>query len=280
MLTLSGDRDRDWCGPPSRRVRGAMGAWRGVVFVATAIALLSCSIGDNDDEPVGDIVFTFERGGSSLLPAQADSALVRVWDRSSGASTVKAFEIPTDVSASVSIQASAYVGTLYQVDVLAFHAVAGGHRVALAGGEVQGITVGARQNSVLHFPIDPWTATLDAPDTLVAGQGVTVTLTLGDAAPVEDVFASSGAMSYAIGPTGTPQQVDVTRNGSVATATFVVPEVAADTALYFQYSFDIDPDDFGSSAAMFTAQVPETLAGEALLRRPVRAALGGEQRVH
>jgi hypothetical protein len=277
--TFRRDRERDLRAAIRRRGRVAMRQWHGLAVVATIIALCGCSLGDHDVGPEGEIVFTFQRGGSSLLPAEADSALVRVWDRSTGGSTVRAFAIPADVSASVSIPVSAYIGTLYQVDAVAFHSAENDHRVALAAGEVQGVTVAAGQNSVLHFAISPWTATLDAPDTLVSGASATFTLTLGDAVPVEDVFASAATLTYEIGPMGTPQQADVTRTGKVATATFVVPEVAADTALYFQYSFDIDTNAFETGGATFTADVPEPTAGEALLRLPVRAALGGARRV-
>jgi len=250
-----------------------------VAVVASAIALGGCSFGEDDVAPVGDIVFTFQRGGTSMLPPEADSALVRIWDRSTGSSTLRAFAISPEVSASVSIEVSAYVGSLYQVDVVAYHTEGGGHRIALAAGEAQGVTVSARQNTVLHFQISPWTATLDAPDTLAAGESATLTLTLGDVAPVDDVFAGDATLSYTVGPTGAPQQVNVTRNGRVVTATLVVPDVAADTALYLHYGFDIDPETFGSAGTTFTADVPETMVGEALLRRPVRAAQAGARGV-
>lgn len=257
-----------------------MRRWCCVAVVAASIALGGCSFGEHDDAPVGDIVFTFQRGGTSMLPPAADSALVRIWDRSTGSSTLRAFAISPEVSASVSIEVSAYVGSLYQVDVVAYHTGGDGRRVALAAGEAQGVTVSARQNAVLHFPISPWTATLDAPDTLAAGESATLTLTLGDAAPVEDVFASDATLSYTVGPTGAPQQANVTRNGRVATATLVVPDVAEDTALYFHFGFDIDPEAFGSAGTTFTADVPETMVGEAPLRRPVRGTPAGARGVH
>jgi hypothetical protein len=233
-----------------------------------------CSFGENRDGPVGEIVVNFQRGGGSNLPAAADSALIRVWDRSSGSSTVTPVAIPPSVSTSVSIPASAYVGSLYQVDVLAFHNVGSDHRVVLAAAEADGVSVSARGTTTMYFAIDPWVVQLFVSSPVVAGEQSTITLSIIGGAPTDDILTGHGKLYYGIGPDGARQSVDVDLQDAVAGSTITVPTFASDTAMYVQFSFDVDRDKFDASNAALTVDIPETVAGEDPFRIPMAAASG------
>lgn len=90
--------------------------------LATAIvlcALGACSGSNSTEAVTGDLVVPIVRGGASLLPSQADSALFLVSDRSRGFELVKAVAIPPDASTNVTIPLPVSVGALYQLDVIA-----------------------------------------------------------------------------------------------------------------------------------------------------------------
>jgi hypothetical protein len=247
---------------------------RAVAALFVICSMSGCSFGENRDGPVGEIVVNFQRGGGSHLPFAADSALIRVWDRSNGSSKVTAYSIPSNVSTSASIPVSAYVGSLYQVDVLAFHNVGGDHRVVLAAAEAQGVSVSARGTTPMFFTIDPWIVTLFVSSPIVAGDQCTISLSFNGGAPTDDILTGHGKLYYSIGPNGDRQSVDVDLQHAAAGATITVPTSASDTALYVQFSFDVNQDNFDASNDAFTADIPETVAGEELFRIPVSAASG------
>ena len=239
-----------------------------IVWALAASAVVGCSGGANGVTPppneTGTITFTIARNSASQIPLAAESAFVKVWSASTD--IVQPVQIPSPGNtATYTIDVPA--GSGYSIEVVAFHELHDGIRVALAAAEVHSLTLNPGNNSVA-LDVKPWTYTLSGPDVIQSGAPATYTLTL-TGGPT-DLFTTQVEMHQNLGLNSPDDHFDVTGNGVAASATFNVPALANDSTLYFVFSYFLDDSRFHTHSLSFAADLPfGTLPP---FQRPVKAA--------
>jgi hypothetical protein len=153
------------------------------------------------------------------------------------------------------------------VEVVAFHDIHDGIRIALAAGEVHTLTLAPGPNAVaLH--VAPWTYTLSGPDTIHSGAPATYTHVI-TGGPT-DLFTGEVEIHSRLGATSEDDHFNVTGDGTTTHATFNIAPLATDSALYFAFSPFIDDTRFHTHSTSFAADMPyDPLPG---FTRPVKAA--------
>lgn len=116
----------------------------------------------------GELRLMLQRSLTSSVPSQADYAVVRVWHVVTASDQVKRVQLPAPGSAS-SVTFTVPARSGYSVGVIATY----GYSIALAGGRVDNVTVGADSTTSVHVDVVPWVLKVSMPDTLVSGDAVT-----------------------------------------------------------------------------------------------------------
>jgi hypothetical protein len=238
------------------------------VWPLVALALLACG-GDSKGvtpPPSAPATFTLNltRSSASQVPIGAESAFVKV--SSASVDTVLAVEIPAPGTTST-FTLTVPAGPGYSIEVVAYHELHDGIRVALAGGEVNNLTLVPGNNSVA-LDVKPWEYTLSGPDTIQSGVPATYTLTI-TGGPT-DVFTTRVEMHTNLGSNTPDDHFDVVGNGVTASATFNVPALANDSTLYFVFSYFLNDSRFQTHSLTFAADMP--YAPLPAFQRPVKAA--------
>jgi hypothetical protein len=239
-----------------------------IVWALAAIALAGCGGGGNDITPpsgtMGTVSLTLTRSSASQVPVGAESAFVRVW--SSSTDVVQPVEIP-DPGTTSTFTLSVPAGSGYSIEVVAFHELHDGIRVALAAGEVHDLTLSPGNNAIA-LEVKPWTYSLSGPDTIQSGEPAAYTLTITDGPT--DLFTTQVEMHSNLGLNSPDQHFDVVGDGTTASATFNVPAFATDSTLYFAFSYFLDDSRFHTHSLSFAADLP--FAPKPPFQRPVKAA--------
>lgn len=233
--------------------------------VALAVA---CSGGSDGVTPPpntpGKVTFTISRSSTSQVPIEAESAFVKLSNETND--VVQAVKIP-DPGSTSSYTLTVPAGSGYSLEVVAFHELHDGIRVALAGGEVHDLTLHPGDNSVA-LDVKPWTYTLSGPDTIQSGEPATYTLAI-TGGPT-DLFTTRVEIHQNLGLASEDQHFDVVGDGTTASATFNVPALDADSTLYFNFSYFVDDARFHTQSTSFAADLP--FAPQPPFQRPVKAA--------
>jgi hypothetical protein len=208
--------------------------------------------------------FLIKRSATSQIPAAAESAFVKVFNDAND--VVAPVLLPTgNDSTRVSITIPAGAG--YSIEVIAFHELHDGIRVALAGGEVHSLTLVPGANTV-SLSVAPWTYTLAGPDTIQSGQPATYTHVI-TGGPT-DLFTGTVEVHSNLGVSSPDNHFDVTGDGTITVATFNVPPLATDSTLRFAFSPFIDDARFHTHSLSFAADMPFGTLPPFI--RPVKAA--------
>ena len=238
------------------------------VWTVAAFVLLGCGGGDNGVTPpsgtLGTISLTVTRSTASQVPIEAESAFVKVW--SANVDTVLPVEIPAPGTTST-FTLTVPAGSGYSLEVVAYHELHDGIRVALAAGEINNLTL-TPGNNPIALDVKPWTFTLSGPDAIQSGSPATYTLTI-TGGPT-DLFITQVEMHQNLGLSSPDDHFDVVGNGVTASATFNVPPLATDSTLYFAFSYFVDDTRFHTHSLSFAADLP--FAPNPPFRRPVKAA--------
>lgn len=234
-----------------------------------AIPLLACggdSHGVTPPPPAGTSAVTLRltRSTASQIPVGAESAFVKVY--SATTDVVQPIQIPTPGSTST-YMLTVPAGSGYSVEVVAYHELHDGIRVALAGGEVNNLTFVPGDNAV-SLSVKPWTYTLSGPDIIQSGAPATYTLTI-TGGPT-DLFTTRVEMHTNLGVASPDNHFDIVGDGTTASATFNVPAIATDSTLYFAFSYFVDDTRFHTQSLTFAADLPYGPLPP--FQRPVKAA--------
>lgn len=213
---------------------------------------------------MGQVSLTIARNSASQVPIEAESAFVKVW--SANVDVVQPVAIPAPGTTST-FTLTVPAGGGYSIEVVAFHELHDGIRVALAGGEVHDLTFNPGNNPIA-LDVKPWTYTLSGPDTIQSGTPATYTLTV-TGGPT-DVFTTRVEVHQNLGLASPDMHFDVVGDGTTASATFNVPPLATDSTLYFAYSYFLDDSRFHTQSLSFAADMP--FAPQPPIQRPVKAA--------
>jgi hypothetical protein len=239
-----------------------------IVWALAAIALAGCSGGGNDITPPpgasSTVSLTITGSSASQVPVGAESAFVKVW--SSSTDVVQPVKIP-DPGTTSTFTLTVPAGSGYSIEVVAFHELHDGIRVALAAGEVHDLTLSPGNNPV-SLDVKPWTYSMSGPDTIQSGTPATYTLTI-TGGPT-DLFTTNVEMHQNLGLNSADDHFDVVGDGTTASATFNVPALANDSTLYFVFSYFLDDSRFHTSSLSFAADLP--FAPNPEFQRPVKAA--------
>ena len=241
---------------------------RNAFVVAASVATLACSgSGTITAPPAGSnstLTFLITRNSASQIPAAAESAFVKVW--SDATDVVAPVAIPV-IGDSTHVTLTVPAGAGYSIEVIAFHELHDGIRVALAGGEVHNLTFAPGPNS-LSLSVAPWVYTLAGPDAIQSGQPATYSHVI-TGGPT-DLFMGLVEVHSNLGVISPDNHFNVTGDGTTTSATFHVPALAVDSTLYFVFSPFIDDARFHTHSLSFAADMPYgTLPPFA---RPVKAA--------
>jgi hypothetical protein len=237
------------------------------VWVLAAIAVAGCGGAEGVTPPpgaMGTVSLTIARSSNSQVPLQAESAFVKVW--SATTNVVQPVQIPTPGTTST-YTLTVPAGSGYSIEVVAFHELHDGIRVALAAGEKNNLTFTPGDNAVA-LDVKPWTYTLSGPDTIQSGAPATYTLTI-TGGPT-DLFTTQVEMHTNLGVSSPDNHFDVVGDGTTASATFNVPALANDSTLYFVFSYFVDDSRFQTHSSSFAADLP--YAPLPPFQRPVKAA--------
>jgi hypothetical protein len=239
-----------------------------IVWALAAIALAGCSGGGNDITPPpgasSTVSLTITGSSASQVPVGAESAFVKVW--SSSTDVVQPVKIP-DPGTTSTFTLTVPAGSGYSIEVVAFHELHDGIRVALAAGEVHDLTLSPGNNPV-SLDVKPWTYSMSGPDTIQSGTPATYTLTI-TGGPT-DLFTTNVEMHQNLGLNSADDHFDVVGDGTTASATFNVPALANDSTLYFDFSYFLDDTRFHTQSLSFAADLP--FAPNPAFHRPVKAA--------
>ena len=237
-------------------------------WVLAACALLGCAGGSDGVTPppgaTGTVSLTITRSSVSQVPLSAESAFVKVFSASTD--VVQPVRIPSPGN-TAAYTVDVPSGSGYSIEVVAFHELHDGIRVAEAAGEVHNLTLVPGDNPVT-LDVKPWTYTLSGPDTIQSGAPATYTLTI-TGGPT-DLFTTRVEMHQNLGLNSPDDHFDVVGNGVTASATFNVPALANDSTLYFAFSYFVDDDRFHTHSTSFAADLP--FAPQPPFQRPVKAA--------
>jgi len=201
---------------------------------------------------------------ASLIPANADSAFVKVWGGATDVVVPTAIPAP---GASNVVSIDVPPGSNYSIEIVAFHDIHDGIRVALAGGEVSNLTFNPGTNSET-VPVAPWAFTVAGPDTIQSGVPAAYTWTVTEGPT--DLFTTVVEVHSQLGLNMPDDHFNVTGNGTTATATFNVPALANDSTLYLAFSYFVDDSRFHTVSTSFAADMP--YAPLPPIARPVKAA--------
>ena len=223
------------------------------LLVAACVAgALACG-GANTSPPPGEsstLSFMITRSSTSQIPAAAESAFVKVWN--DGTDEVAPVRLPA-VGDSTRVSFTVPAGSDYSIEVVAFHELHDGIRVALAGGEVHGLTFAPGANAVA-LTVAPWVYTLTGPDTIQSGVAATYTHVV-TGGPT-DLFTGTVEINSRLGATNEDDHFNVTGDGTTTHAAFNIPALAVDSALYFTFSPFIDDARFHTHSLSFAADMP------------------------
>lgn len=239
-----------------------------LLALASLAGALACSgSGAHTSPPPGEnstLSFMITRNATSQIPGAADSAFVKIWN--DGTDVVAPVQLPS-ANDSTRLTLTVPAGSGYSIEVVAFHDIHDGIRVALAAGEVNDLTLAPGPNAVsLH--VAPWTYTLAGPDTIQSGEPATYTHVV-TGGPT-DLFTGEVEMHSRLGATSEDDHFNVTGDGTTTQATFNVPPLATDSTLYFIFSPFIDDARFHTHSTSFAADMPYDPLPQ--FTRPVKAA--------
>jgi hypothetical protein len=241
---------------------------RKTLVAASLVAALGCGgSGTNTAPPAGSsstLTFLVTRSATSQIPAAAESAFVKLF--SNDTDVVQPILLPTG-NDSTHVTFTVPAGTGYSIEVVAFHELHDGIRVALAGGEIHSVTLVPGANTV-SLSVAPWTYTLAGPDTIQSGVPATYTHVI-TGGPT-DLFTGIVEIHSRLGATAADDHFNVTGNGTTTAATFNIPALATDSALYFAYSPFIDDARFHTHSLSFAADMPFGTLPPFI--RPIKAA--------
>lgn len=236
----------------------------GVGLVVTLLGGCGGATGITTPAPGGQstVSLTLVRN-SSLIPASADSAFVKVWGGATDVVVPTAIPVP---GANNVVSVSVPAGSNYSIEIVAFHDIHDGIRVALAGGEIHNLTFTPGNNSET-VAVAPWTFTVSGPDTIQSGAPATYTWTV-TGGPT-DLFTTLVEVHSSLGMDAPDEHFNVTGNGTTATATFNLPALATDSTLYMVFSYFVDDTRFHTVSTSFAADLPP--APLPPIARPVKA---------
>ena len=255
----------------------------GACLILAAVACAGGKEGSTTIEPTspGELKLRLQRSTTSQVPAAAESALVRVFNKGTGFNSVKGLAIPAP-GATTEVTFNVSSGTGYSVAVIAYAFGEGAHtyRYALAGGRADNIDVRADSTTSVSINAVPWTVAVSGPDTARSGAVVTYSATVAGG-PVEDFFADSylhvaltpSEMDFPA-PAGT--RIGASRNGAQVSATFTAPTVSADSAMYMGVELSTPSNgwQFGNNGPLYLL-IPSRMLGEEPVRRVLKVPSGG-----
>jgi hypothetical protein len=251
------------------------------LVLAAIFTLSACSSGSDagivapgkQSQPATMKVVLRRLNNNSIIPVQAESAFVRVWQNTTGVNQVQQVAVPAPGD-STSLSFTLTADTAYHVAVLAW-APEGGNLSLVAGGESDGITIVANQKNAASVSVQPYNVSITGADTLHSGQPVTLTTTI-TGGPTS-FFTWSAWFN---GEIPTPLNLVATNlpaTGGVSTVTFTPPIVGVDTAMYIECDFDMLMMDNGPwntpghTGATFVLHNPSPTLGQSPLRLPLKA---------
>lgn len=220
-----------------------------LLFIASIFSwlLIACDIsGSNTDEETpeeGDesVSLTFERAEDSPVPDSASHAFVRLWNQSTGFQAIEFIEIP-DPGERTEVGFSAEEETGYRAGVVAVKQVGSDYNVMLAGGQSDLFEVVEDSTQEVQVDVQPYTLSVERPDTLEPASAVTFNATLKgfsnpfnrytlfytlDESETDDLFSFGSAVSGDFSVVD-----DTTASGE---AQFTIPDVNKDTTLFVRH---------------------------------------------
>lgn len=225
----------------------------------------------------GEFVMNIARAANSTIPAEADSALVRIW-RGTTVNALKAVAIPAP-GATTQVQFNLPAADGYSVGVVAYRFNSNSiGREGFAAGVTHNVTILADQANQAAVNVAPVTLTRTGADTLRAGSTVTETYTFSNPALATSEMLGENAYVRVRATPWTSdsefvQTVVGVPNGTGFTASVTVPAFDADSALYLQplLSTSASWPVEGRPVRFF---VPSTNRGQPLIRLPAKPASG------
>jgi hypothetical protein len=258
-----------------------MSSMRKNIALAGLLAL-TAACGEGGTPPTetsgtGEFVMTLARAANSTIPAQADSALVRVW-RGSQVNAVKAVAIPAP-GATTQVQFNLPANSGYSVGVLAFRFnVNGIGREGFAAGVTHNVDIVADQANQAAVNVAPVTLSRTGPDTMRAGVSSTFTFTFDNPAiATEEMLGNPYVRSRMTPWTSDSEFIPggfVPNTATGFTYTVAGPTVDADSALYIQTRLMTGGGWTAPGVNPVMFYIPSLSLGQPLIRVPVKPASG------
>lgn len=219
---------------------------------------------------------TLERASTSLIPAEADSALVRVWNTRNSVNAVKRVAVPAPGS-STETSFLLPVGEDYNVGVAAYASGRSGLTAGLAFGMTRGVAIRSGQANRAEVDVRPVAIDIVAPDTLQSSDVVDIELGI-DIDNTDGVFTMA-SLFWGNEPWtsdgGAPESESDGRVGDGMRIQIAVPTADTDTATFFQASLMLNRTDWMTGSRMIRFFSPSVSRGEDLVRVPVVVPSGG-----
>lgn len=252
-----------------------------LLLVAWLVAGCGSDAGRDGGSPVqppaeATLSMTLERASASLIPAEADSALVRVWNTRNSVNAVKRVAVPAPGS-STETSFLLPVGEDYNVGVAAYES---GHlslTPGLAFGMTGGVAIRSGQVNRAEVEVRPVAIDIVAPDTLQSSD--IIDIELGINFDNTDRVFNLAYLYWGSEPWKSDGGAAESENrGSVGDGMRIpiaVPTADVDTATYFQAALTLNRTGWMTGSRIIRFFSPSVSRGEDLVRVPVVVPNGG-----